>query len=184
MQEPGMVTHAYNPSMWETEAGGLQQVQVKGQFVLYGETISLKKKKHTQENPKQYSFPKILEAKGVNKRKKEECIRNSTTSPASPGKGSCHKRAEFPGARPCLFIVLFSSLLRNSQKDTQGMGRHMAQGSVLSTKRKKKKKPSNSAIPAPHHLCLLGPRIQAMQASSKGPKFSIEMGQSFFMSRV
>jgi hypothetical protein len=49
--QQGMVVHAYNPSIWETEAGRLR---VEGQPVLPGEILS-QKSKHT--NKKSTSTP-------------------------------------------------------------------------------------------------------------------------------
>jgi hypothetical protein len=57
MKDPGMVAHAFNPSTWETEAGGFLSSKpawstewVAGQPGLHRETLSLKtgkkKKKH------------------------------------------------------------------------------------------------------------------------------------------
>lgn len=45
----GLVVHAYNPSIWETEAGGSQ---VRGQSDLHNKNLSRKKKKERKKKTK------------------------------------------------------------------------------------------------------------------------------------
>jgi hypothetical protein len=52
-----MMVHAYNPSMWETEAGGSW---VQGQLGLHSETLSQKKKRKEKEK-KSCCFYSIFE---------------------------------------------------------------------------------------------------------------------------
>jgi hypothetical protein len=99
-QEPGVVLHAFNPSTWEAEAGGVLSSRpawstewVPGQPELYRETLSRKTKK---------------------KKKKKKCIKNLASARLKDGYRQCCARPDGESPLPSPLSSLPSLLFNNS----------------------------------------------------------------------